>query len=74
MRTPTLCNMASVLALTVGYHLADVPMILVGIDPCFSCNDRGVVLRRDSGDDHWDWERLRQFCVDFYAGRGVDHG
>jgi ech hydrogenase subunit E len=69
VRTPTLCNMASVLTLTVGHYLADVPMILVGIDPCFSCNDRGVILRRSDGHDHWTWERLRQFGIDYYAGR-----
>ena len=74
VRTPTLCNMASVLTLTVGHHLADVPMILVGIDPCFSCNDRGVTLRRAAGADYWDWERLRQFGIDYYAGKGTHHG
>ena len=74
VRTPTLCNMASVLTLTVGHHLADVPMILVGIDPCFSCNDRGVTLRRAASADYWDWERLRQFGIDFYAGKGTHHG
>jgi NADH-quinone oxidoreductase subunit D len=68
VRTPTLCNMASVLTLTVGHHLADVPMILVGIDPCFSCNDRGVILQQGDGHDHWTWERLRQFGIDYYAG------
>jgi NADH-quinone oxidoreductase subunit D len=67
VRTPTLCNMASVLTLTVGHHLADVPMILVGIDPCFSCNDRGVILQSKTGHDHWSWERLRQFGIDHYA-------
>jgi NADH-quinone oxidoreductase subunit D len=69
VRTPTLCNMASVLTLTIGHHLADVPMILVGIDPCFSCNDRSVILQRPDGHDHWNWERLRQFGIDYYAGR-----
>lgn len=67
VRTPTLCNMASVLTLTVGHNLADVPMILVGIDPCFSCNDRGVILQRKDGHEHWTWERLRQFGIDYYA-------
>jgi NADH-quinone oxidoreductase subunit D len=66
VRTPTLCNMASVLTLTVGHHLADVPMILVGIDPCFSCNDRGVILKQGDDHDHWTWERLRQFGIDHY--------
>lgn len=65
VRTPTLCNMASVLALTVGHHLADVPMILVGIDPCFSCNDRGVTIRQQ-GEDVWSWERLREFGIEHY--------
>ena len=45
VRTPTLCNMGSVLTQTIGQNLADVPMILVGIDPCFSCNDRAVTVR-----------------------------
>ena len=80
IRAPTLCNMASVLTLTVGHHLADVPMILVGIDPCFSCNDRGVIVRHwdgdrgdgdhgDRGHEHWTWERLRQYGIDYYGGQ-----
>ena len=40
VRTPTICNMTSVVKLVVGHQLADVPMILAGIDPCFSCTDR----------------------------------
>jgi hypothetical protein len=36
----------SVLVGSVGHQLADVPMILAGIDPCFSCNDRMTVVRR----------------------------
>jgi ech hydrogenase subunit E len=68
VRTPTLCNMASVLSLSIGHHLADVPMLLVGIDPCFSCNDRGVVVCSSEGShDQWTWERLRQFGIEYYA-------
>lgn len=67
VRTPTLCNMASVLTLTVGHRLADVPMILAGVDPCFSCNDRAIVLQRGrDSSDQWSWEQLRQYGVDFY--------
>jgi ech hydrogenase subunit E len=39
-RTPTICNLTSVVKLAVGHQLADVPLLLAGIDPCFSCNDR----------------------------------
>jgi ech hydrogenase subunit E len=49
VRTPSLRNFTSVLVGVVGHQLADVPMILAGIDPCFSCNDRSVVFRRDAG-------------------------
>lgn len=40
IRTPTICNLTSVLTLALGCQLADIPMILAGVDPCFSCNDR----------------------------------
>jgi ech hydrogenase subunit E len=46
VRTPTICNMTSVVKLAIGHQLADIPMILAGIDPCFSCNDRLIVVDR----------------------------
>lgn len=67
VRTPTVCNMASVVSLAVGHQLADAPMILAGIDPCFSCNDRMVVINRVGRDhDHWTWEDLRRHGIEFY--------
>jgi len=69
VRTPTICNMTSVIKLAVGHQLADVPMILAGIDPCFSCNDRGVLVRRGQEDPNlWTWERLRQYGIRYYYG------
>lgn len=67
LRTPTMCNLASVPALTVGHQLADVPMILAGVDPCFSCNDRMVMIHKDGGAPAaWTWEQLRQHGIDYY--------
>jgi NADH-quinone oxidoreductase subunit D len=67
VRTPTLCNWGSVLTTVVGHKLADVPMILVGIDPCFSCSDRTVsVIRNDRLADVWSWEALRQYGIRYY--------
>ncbi len=40
VRTPSLCNWTSVLHQAIGCQLADVPLLLAGMDPCFSCNDR----------------------------------
>lgn len=67
VRTPTLANMASVISLAVGHQLADVPMLLAGIDPCFSCNDRAVTF---SGGEGWTWERLRQHSIAHYGRPG----
>ena len=59
VRTPTICNMTSVVRLAVGHQLADVPMILAGIDPCFSCNDRMVVVQEAGGKNQ---EAVRPVC------------
>jgi NADH-quinone oxidoreductase subunit D len=71
IRTPTICNLGSVLTLAIGHKLADVPMILTGVDPCFSCNDRTVTVKRSKAEtDHWTWEQLRQYGIQYYRGRG----
>ena len=59
--------MASVLTLAVGHQLADMPMILAGIDPCFSCNDRMIVVRDRAGQaSAWTWDDLRQYGIEHY--------
>jgi len=30
-----------------GYHIADIPVILGSIDPCFACTDRTAVILLD---------------------------
>jgi ech hydrogenase subunit E len=67
VRPPTICNLASVTALAVGHHLADMPMLLTGVDPCFSCNDRAVRLRGQDGRKlEMPWSALRQLGIDYY--------
>jgi len=64
VRTPSLCNFTSVIITAPGHQLADMPMLLAGIDPCFSCNDRMVVL---NGQSVMTWEQLRQYGIDYYS-------
>jgi NADH-quinone oxidoreductase subunit D len=66
VRTPTIPNMGSVIATAVGHKLADMPMILAGIDPCFSCNDRMVVVRRGGAQALHTWEDLRRHGIEWY--------
>ncbi|WP_119071664.1 hydrogenase large subunit [Aggregatilinea lenta] len=67
VRTPTLPAMASVAASAVGHQLADIPMIISGIDPCFSCNDRMFTINDPRGNDKtMSWEALRQYGIEYY--------
>jgi ech hydrogenase subunit E len=67
VRTPTLANWGAVLSTVVGCQLADVPMILAGVDPCFSCNDRMVSIRTGIGQRRdWTWEDLRRYGIEYY--------
>jgi ech hydrogenase subunit E len=66
VRTPSLCNWASVMQVAVGHKLADMPMILSGIDPCFSCNDRMVLIDRGSSAQVWSWDELRRYGIEYY--------
>ncbi|MBA4400047.1 MAG: NADH dehydrogenase subunit, partial [Anaerolinea sp.] len=67
VRTPSLCNWSTVLSLAIGLKLADMPMLLSGIDPCFSCNDRSISLKRgQQGPQVWSWEKLRQYGIEYY--------
>lgn len=40
VRTPTFANMPSLFKLLQGCDLADVPLIILTIDPCISCTER----------------------------------
>jgi ech hydrogenase subunit E len=66
VRTPSLCNWGTILSVAVGHKLADIPMLLVGIDPCFSCNDRRVYIKKGSQEHNWSWDQLRQYGIEYY--------
>ncbi|MCX6068730.1 MAG: nickel-dependent hydrogenase large subunit, partial [Chloroflexi bacterium] len=66
VRTPSLCNWVSVLEKAIGRQLADVPMLIAGMDPCFSCNDRMVTVARPGDRQTWSWERLREYGIEYY--------
>jgi len=42
VRAPTLANINAVAESMKGVRVADIPIIIAGIDPCFSCTDRLV--------------------------------
>ena len=54
VRSPTLGNIPALCKTLMGSHLADVPIILAGIDPCFSCMDR-MVFTDVKLNHNWVW-------------------
>jgi NADH-quinone oxidoreductase subunit D len=72
VRAPSEANWHGVAHMLEGDYLADVPIIIAAIDPCYSCTDRAFVLKRDNGQETcWDWRRLREYSLDWYKKRGI---
>ena len=73
IRAPTLANLASITYMIEGGYLADVPIIIAAIDPCFSCTDRTVSITEASSGEQkkFNWENLRRYSIDWYSKRGV---
>ncbi len=76
VRAPTLANLQAVAHMLQDGYLADMPIVIAAIDPCFSCTDRAVTLNRlETGvRDTSDWGTLRKRGIEFYRRQGVDFG
>jgi len=74
VRTPTLANIQAVKHMLREMYLADVPIVVAAIDPCFSCTDRLIELKDIDKKDSSviDWQRLRQYSIEWYRDRGID--
>ncbi|HEX3030420.1 MAG TPA: NADH-quinone oxidoreductase subunit D, partial [Clostridia bacterium] len=40
VRTPTFANIPTLLQMLPGSQLADVPVLILTVDPCISCTER----------------------------------
>ena len=49
VRAPSYNNIAALPVMLEGYSLADAPVIIASIDPCFSCTDRIVIVDSKTG-------------------------
>ncbi|MFH0921852.1 MAG: nickel-dependent hydrogenase large subunit [Fibrobacterota bacterium] len=74
VRAPTLANVQAVKKMVENHYLADLPITVAAIDPCFSCTDRTIAVSRveKGGTDVMDWEALRQYSIDWYGKKGVN--
>ncbi len=69
VRAPTMANLEAATESVVGAFVADIPIAIASIDPCFSCTDRMAIVLRDrrNGTRVATWEELRRYGVDWYG-------
>jgi len=73
VRAPTLANIQAVARMLEDGYLADMPIVIAAIDPCFSCTDRTTLIN-DTGlrkKETMDWATLRSLGIESYKRRGV---
>lgn len=75
VRAPTLANLQAVSKMLEDNNLADVPIVIAAIDPCFSCTDRMIRVDRQDGSETGEslsWESLRLRGIERYRELGID--
>jgi NADH-quinone oxidoreductase subunit D len=68
VRAPTLGNLSALIEMLTSkedysVRIADIPVILAGIDPCMCCMDRSVRFVDPSKDGEWvwSWQQLKKY-------------
>ena len=65
VRAPTYGNMMATLVTLKNCYIADIPIVVAAIDPCFCCADRMVRLFDNKGrNDLWTWQQLQKYAQD----------
>jgi len=74
VRAPTLANVQAVKHMLRDRYLADMPIVIAAIDPCFSCTDRMIVLREQdcSRGKIISWPALHAYSIEWHRKQGID--
>jgi NADH-quinone oxidoreductase subunit D len=73
VRAPTLANVQVVSHMLKNRYLADMPIVIAAIDPCFSCTDRTIsITGANDKPGTMEWSQLRTYGIDWYRKQGLD--
>jgi membrane-bound hydrogenase subunit alpha len=73
IRAPTLANVQAVGHMLKDGYLADMPIVVAAIDPCFSCTDRMIAVSDGrSSPGTMTWEQVRTHGIEWYRRQGID--
>ncbi|MFA5275919.1 MAG: nickel-dependent hydrogenase large subunit [Candidatus Omnitrophota bacterium] len=74
VRPPTLANVQAVSKMLEDRYLADMPIVVAAIDPCFSCTDRLISIKEAKAKNARiiPWEILHIQSIEWHKRRGID--
>ena len=74
IRAPTLANVQAVKHMLKDRFLADMPIVIAAIDPCFSCTDRLISVNYLDNKDNkvMSWQDLHSYSVTWHREHGID--
>jgi Ni,Fe-hydrogenase III large subunit len=74
IRAPTLANIQAVKHMLKDRYLADMPIVIAAIDPCFSCTDRLISIEHANKRNRQiiSWESLRTYGIEWHKTQGID--
>jgi len=74
VRAPTLANIQAVKHMLADRYLADMPIVIAAIDPCFSCTDRLVTIEYPNKrkNEVISWQALHSYSIEWHRSRGID--
>ena len=74
VRAPTLANVQAVKHMLKDRYLADLPIVIAAIDPCFSCTDRLISISNLDAQktEIITWENLHNYSIQWHHKRGID--
>ena len=74
VRAPTLANIQAVKHMLKDRYLADMPIVIAAIDPCFSCTDRLISINHGAkkGKEILTWQKLSDYAIEWHRKRGID--
>jgi len=70
VRAPTLANLPSLCKMLTGVNIADIPVVIAGIDPCIACAERiGLVDTKTRKQQTWTGDDLWRYAREWYQSR-----
>jgi len=67
VRAPTLANLPALCKMLIGVNIADIPVVIAGIDPCIACAERvAVVDVKDGKRRIWSGNELWRYANEWY--------